>query len=301
MRSSIIKILNSLFFIFIATNFSIAASDKIAAIVNEKAITSYDVAEMKKMIMILNNISHPDPETDKKLHLKARESLINQVLIEQKAKELGVKIDKQDLIEHIEELESQNNLPKDFFKSLMISNNMNYQYFKDRMRFDMLIRRLQQTLFPREYINMEDINQIAIDSNAKPAKFWLKVFTSNGCTQNDYKQMLKFSKSLKECQHDYKVDYKKFATLKELKEDIKELSPLLRATARSLKANENSGVLKTENDFQILMVCHREVENISEKETNMIAHSIAEHKMGMQMQRFFSNLKKSAYIKIIAE
>jgi hypothetical protein len=47
------------------------------------------------------------------------------------------------------------------------------------------------------------------------------------------------------------------------------------------------------------MVCHREVEDISEKENNMIAHSISEHKMAVKMQRFFSNLKKSAYIKII--
>ena len=75
--------------------------------------------------------------------------------------------------------------------------------------------------------------------------------------------------------------------------------PLIGATAKSLKANENSGVLKTDDAFQIVMVCHREVEDISEKENNMIAHSISEHKMSLKMQRFFSNLKKSAYVKII--
>jgi len=296
MKKSIIKIFSSVLFSLICTSFACASSEKIAAIVNDKPITSYDVIEMKKMTILLGNISSPD---ERKLYHQSREVLINQVLIEQKAKELGIKIDNSDIEERIADIEEQNNLPSGKFKSLMAERNINYQYFRDRMTFEILLRRIQQALFPREYVNLDDINQILIDSSAKPTKFALKIFTSNNTSSRSYKKMLKFASSLADCQQCYKIDYKKFATLKDLKEDINELSPLLRATARTLRANENSGVLKTDEGFQIVMVCHREVEDISDKENSIIENSISEHKMSLKMQRFFSNLKKSAYIKII--
>ena len=299
MKKSIVKIFSSILLSFIFVGAALATSDKISAIVNENPITSYDVVKTKKMFMILGNISQPDQETDNKLYYKAREALINQILIEQKAKELGIKLDESDLLEHVGEVEGQNNLPNGFFKSLMEKNDVSYKYFNDRMRFDVLIRRIQQALFPREYVNIDDINQILIDSSSKPTKFSLRIFTSNDLSNKSHKQMLRFAKSLGDCQKKYKVDYKKFATMQDVQEDVKDLHPLIGATAKSLKANENSGVLKTNDAFQVVMVCHREVEDISEKENNMIAHSISEHKMSLKMQRFFSNLKKSAYVKII--
>ena len=114
------------------------------------------------------------------------------------------------MVDHITEIEDQNNLPHGFFKSLMTNNNISYQYFQDRMKFDILLRRIQQTLFPKEYINPDDINQIAIDSNAKPTKFSLRIFTSNDLSTKSYKQMVKFARSLKNCQQKYKINYEKF-------------------------------------------------------------------------------------------
>jgi len=299
MQKYIIKIFSSILLSFFFVGFTSAASDKISAIVNDQPVTSFDVAKMKDMIAILGNISQSDSETDKKLYSKARETLVNQILVEQKAKELGIKLEESDVTEHVADIEGQNNLPTGFFKSLMMKNNISYKYFSDRMRFDILLRRIQQALFPREYVNIDDINQILIDSNVKPTKFSLRIFTSNDLSNKSYKQMRKFAKSLNTCQAKCKIAYSKFATMRDVQEDIKDLHPLVRATAKSLKANENSGVLKTDSAFQIVMVCHREVEDISEKENNMIAHSISEHKMSVKMQRFFSNLKKSTYIKII--
>jgi hypothetical protein len=299
MKKSIIKIFNLILLSFLFVDITSAASEKIAAIVNDQLVTSYDVENTKKMFMILGNISQSDQETENKLYSKAREALINQILIEQKAKELGIKLDKSDIIEHISEIERQNNLTSGFFKSLMANYNIDYKYFNDRMKFDILLRRLQQALFPREYVNVDDINQVLIDSGSKPTKFSLRIFTSNDLSDESYRRMTKFAKSLGDCQAKYRLDYSQFANMRDVKEDVKDLCPLVSATAKSLKANENSGVLKTKDAFQIVMVCHREVEDTSEKENNIIAHSISEHKMSLQMQRFFSNLKKSAYIKII--
>jgi parvulin-like peptidyl-prolyl isomerase len=111
--------------------------------------------------------------------------------------------------------------------------------------------------------------------------------------------MIKLRKKLKNCQKlPKKHEYEKFAIFQEINENINELEPLLKSTAQTLTQNQTSAVLKTDDHFKIIMVCKREIENLSEEESSSITNAIGNSKLNKQTQRFYTNLRKKAYIKI---
>ena len=128
----------------------------------------------------------------------------------------------------------------------------------------------------------------------KPAKFLLKTFSTDG--SNDYKQFISLRKKVKSCTAIPKLD-KKFK-YSEIETEINKLPPMVKISVQNLAVNETSSILKTDEGFEFFLVCNKQVENLSEQEIAALADSILGNKVNAEMQRFYANIKRNAYIKI---
>jgi parvulin-like peptidyl-prolyl isomerase len=277
-----------------------AKSDKILAIVNNEPITSFDLMQTKKIVIFFNNITKITPEIDSQLSSMSLDSLINQVLIKEQKNKFQLKITDDEIESSIRSIEDQNKLPHGYFRKAMQERHIEYRFFTSKIESDIILRKISQQIFvPNILVSKDEVDQAIINSNSKPVKLSLKVFSSNDASVKTHKSMDRLRKKLKDCNKLPKPsEYEQFATLKELSEDISQLSPLIKSATKGLRNNQVSSVLKTDDNFQILMVCQREVENISDEESNFVANSIGGNKLNMQTQRFYNNLRKKSYIKI---
>jgi hypothetical protein len=282
------------------SSFALVWQDKIVAIVNNKPITRFNILQAKRMLTFFNKIETITPELDKQLNKAALENIINQTLIQEQKQIFKIKVPKEEIQNAIKGIEENNGLPGGFFRKIFQEQNIDYKYFEDKIEADILFKKITQQFFISNIIvDKDEVDNAIIASGLKKTNLALKIFTSNSLDDYSYKSMIKLRKKLKNCQKlPKKHEYEKFAIFQEINENINELEPLLKSTAQTLTQNQTSAVLKTDDHFKIIMVCKREIENLSEEESSSITNAIGNSKLNKQTQRFYTNLRKKAYIKI---
>jgi hypothetical protein len=280
--------------------FALAMQDKIFAIVNDKPITMSHVLQVKKMLILFGKVDTITPDIDRQLNQNALDSIINQTLIQEQKKAFKIKVLEGEIQMTIKDIEANNQLPEGFFKNMFRERGIDYKHLEDKIESDILFKRITQQLFVSNIlIDKDEVDNVIIASNLKNANFTLKIFTSNALDNSSYKNMLRFRKKLNNCDKlPKKQDYEKFASLKEVKEGIHNLQDSVRSATQGVGQNQTSAVLKGDDGFQIVMVCAREIENLSQEESSSIVNAIGNDKLNKQTQRFYTNLRKKAYIKI---
>jgi hypothetical protein len=280
--------------------FALVLQDKIIAIVNDKPITRFNILQAKKMMTLFNKVEVITPEIDEQLNKTALENLINQTLIQEQKQIFKIKVPKEEIQMAIRGIEANNGLPEGFLKQIFQEKNINYSCLEDKIEADVLFKKITQQFFISNIlVDKNEVDNAVIASGIKNTNLALKIFISDNFDDNSYKNMSKLRIKLKNCDKlPKKHEYEKFATMQEITTNINQLEPLIRSTAQTLMQNQTSAVLKTDNHFKIIMVCGREIENFSEEESNFITNSIGNNKLSKQTQRFYTNLRRKAYIKI---
>jgi len=280
--------------------FALVLQDKIIAIVNDKPITRFNILQAKKMMTLFNKVDVITPEIDQQLNKTALDNIINQTLIQEQKKIFKIKVPKEEIQIAIRNIEANNELPEGFFKKIFQEKNIDYSCLEDKIEADILFKKITQQFFISNIlVDKNEVDNVIIASGIKNINLALKIFSSNNLKDNSYKNMSKLRAKLKNCDKlPKKHEYEQFAAMQEITTNTNQLEPLIRSTAQTLMPNQTSAVLKYDNNFQIIMVCGREIENLSEEEGNSIANAIGNNKLSKQTQRFYTNLRKKAYIKI---
>jgi parvulin-like peptidyl-prolyl isomerase len=278
----------------------LANAEKIIAVVNDKPITNTDLRQVKRMVIFLNNIREITPEIDAQLNRMVLDSLINQALMQEQKQKFQIKIPDEEINQSIHAIEDSNKLPSGYLKKMLSDNHIDYRLFKNKIESDLLLKKISQQMFyPNVLVSKDEIDKAVIDSNLKLTKFNLQIFTSNDLSRQSYKNMTRLNKKLKGCDKLPKPsEYQKFATLANVSENINDLPPAARSVVKGLKNNQASGVIKGEDHFQIFMVCSYEIDDLSNDENTFVIDSIGNTKLNKQLQRFYDNLRKKAYIKV---
>ena len=283
-----------LFLAVFSLNVCFANTNRIIAVVNKTPITTFDLNQTRDTLALLYGIEETNAQISKQLYAKAQEVIIMQNLLKYEAKKLQISISKDELANQISQIEKSKHLPNGFFKGLFKENGIDYQYFENKILTETIIQKLQQNFVSLNQVNNDDINQLAINNLFKPAKFLLKTFSTDG--SNDYKQFISLRKKVKSCTAIPKLD-KKFK-YSEIETEINKLPPMVKISVQNLAVNETSSILKTDEGFEFFLVCNKQVENLSEQEIAALADSILGNKVNAEMQRFYANIKRNAYIKI---
>src|ERR1039457_1405459 len=108
--------------------------NRIAAVVNDEIITTYDVAQ-EAAIMAKEAEKKPRPEGDKpQYQTLALNQLIDKKLAEQKIRELGITVSDEELRQSLEDIKKQNNLTEEALVAALKSQGLTLDKYKALFR-----------------------------------------------------------------------------------------------------------------------------------------------------------------------
>ena len=149
--NSIFKIF-SLVFIIVSISFKVEAftvnDHRIAVLVNDKLITSYDIVQRMKMRALLNGIDIT-PENNNQLANIAVDELIKEILKIEKLEEYSISIDENEYLLQEKAFYENNSLSKEDLKGLFTTNNIKYSEFKNYLIYEISWQKLVSGIYYR--------------------------------------------------------------------------------------------------------------------------------------------------------
>jgi peptidyl-prolyl cis-trans isomerase SurA len=119
------------------------ALDRVVAVVNDEAITQYDINDSRaKTIRQLNESKVPVPPKDV-LDKQVLERLINERALMQFAKESGIKVDDTLVERTILRVQQENKLTPEQFRQLLAKEKMSYASYREDIRRELALQRLR--------------------------------------------------------------------------------------------------------------------------------------------------------------
>ena len=273
-----------------------ATVNKIIAVVNDQAITSFDLEQAKKLFVVFNKLQKLNAEDNKKLEVKALEYLIAQVLLNEQAKLFQMTISAEEVNANIKISEKQNNLPEGFFLSQCNQNQLDYKYFQDKIKTNLITQKIQQGLLSNITISQDSIEQVVINNFFKPATFDLKIFTTKDTSAHGYNQLAALYPKVSGCSKLPKMP--QGCSMIESSEEIANLNSYIRTSVQNLAVNDKTPILQTDKGLVFILVGHKTVENLSPEQKEFITNSLISPKIHAQMQRLYATQRLKAYIQI---
>ncbi len=149
--NKILKIF-SLVFVVILMSLNVKAftvnDHKIAVLVNDKLITSYDIVKRMKMRALLSGIDIT-PENNNQLANVAADELIKEILKNEKLQEYSISIDENEYLQHEKTFYNNISMSKDSLQELFKTNNIKYSEFKDYLTYEMSWQKLVSGIYYR--------------------------------------------------------------------------------------------------------------------------------------------------------
>jgi peptidyl-prolyl cis-trans isomerase SurA len=142
--------------------------DRVVAVVNDEALTQFEIDTQKKTIlaqMKLQNVTPPAPDVlDKQL----LDRLITERAILQFAKENGVKVDDTQVERTILRIAQDNKLSPDEFKVALRREGIEYEKYREDIRKEMVIQRLRdREVDSRVTVSDSEVDAFLASQNAQ--------------------------------------------------------------------------------------------------------------------------------------
>lgn len=146
-----------------AQEVSAAGSLNIAAVVNDKAISSFDVNNRMKFILATTRISNT-PDTIAKIRPQVIRTLIDESLQMQEAERNNIKIDDQEVAQAIANIEGQRGMPAGEIGRMLRAGNIAEKTFNDQIRAQLAWAKIMNK-FVRPRIRVSDVEASLVGKN----------------------------------------------------------------------------------------------------------------------------------------
>ena len=291
----------SFFIIILTLNISIAKAElpQILALVNNTPITLYEFQSRKKMIMALNNIASPTASAEKQINNLVLNQLINEELLYQHTAKVDGKITDADIDEAIDNFEARNKMPKGYMVKFLASHSVDINSFRAQIKAELIKMNILSYLSKSVNISAKELDYAILSNNAKDAKITANIFTSKDRDQKTMQKMRALQKQLKNCDDVKESTYNGFSSITKIEEDLSKLDIQLKTVVKDLDPGQASNVFETPEGFKLILVCSKKINNITEEENDYIINLLSNKKMSLKAQKFFEDLRKKAYIKIM--
>ncbi|WP_375358814.1 SurA N-terminal domain-containing protein [Candidatus Tisiphia endosymbiont of Neophilaenus lineatus] len=283
----------------IVFNLAIAKAElsNIVALVNNEPITLHEFLARKHMIMALNNINNPDSQTDKQIDKMAINSVIDDLLLYQSVN--GKKSSDSELNESIETIEQRNKMAKGQLMQLLKSKSVDINSFKSQIGAEIIKMNILSSISRSVAISAKEVDAIILATNSKDAEVSAQIFTSKDKQDKTLQKMYGLQKRLTNC-HDIKESlYKDFSTLEIVNQNLSTLDSTLQTILKDLNTGEKSSVFKMQDGFKLILMCNKKIVNITLDENNYVVNLLTNKKMSQKAQKYFEDMRKKAYIKIM--
>jgi len=295
------KLFRILFFFIISINVVEAESRKIVAIVNNEPITWYEFQARKKMIVALNNVKNSDNDSsiDRQISQTALNSLIDDELMRQHAIKVGAKISDSELNDAILSIEERNEMPKGHLINFFKSKGVDINSFKSQIKSELIKSNILSYMSKSVTISPKEIDYLILSNNVKNVKLSLKVFTSKDKSEKTINKMQTLQKNLKRSNSIKDSMYKDFADLAVIEGNLSSLDNQLQTIIKDLDKGSVSSIFESSEGFKLVLVCSKIVDHMSDEENSYVINFLTNKKMSQQAKKFFSDMRKRAYIQIM--
>jgi peptidyl-prolyl cis-trans isomerase SurA len=118
--------------------------DRVAAIVNDEAITLYDVDDAKRIVLQQMKQQKVEPPAPDVLEKQVLERLITERALQQYAKETGLRIDDNQIERAIQRIAQDNKLSPEEFRKALATEKIPYAKYREDIRGELLMQRLRE-------------------------------------------------------------------------------------------------------------------------------------------------------------
>jgi peptidyl-prolyl cis-trans isomerase SurA len=120
------------------------ALDRVMVVVNNEAVTQYDVAEQKRMVLAQMKDAKVAPPPPDALDKQVLERLITERALLQFAKETGVKVDDQTVERTILRIAQENKMSPEEFRKVLDREKIAYSKYREDVRRELMVQRLRE-------------------------------------------------------------------------------------------------------------------------------------------------------------
>ncbi|WP_342270539.1 SurA N-terminal domain-containing protein [Rickettsia endosymbiont of Orchestes rusci] len=283
--------------VFLTLNIAKAELPNIVALVNNEPITLNEFRARKKMIMALNNVESVNAAQDKQLSNLAIKSLIDEALLFQYTKDKT--IPEEEVENAIRTIEERNKMPKGYLLQYLKSRSVDTNSFISQIKGELVKMNILSGLSRSINISSKEIDATILSSNMKDAEISMQIFTAKGKDNKTLTKMYNLKKRLKRCAEVKKSMYENFAIMEPFDGKLNSLDGILQTITKDLNIDQASSVFERNDKFQIILICNKKILNVSEDENNYVVNFLTNKKVSQKAQKFFDNLHKKAYIKIM--
>ena len=121
-----------------------ALLDRVVAVVNDEAITQYEVAEQRRSVLMQMREAKVSPPSPDVLDRQVLERLITERALLQYAKETGVRVDDTAVERTVQRIAQENKLSPDEFRKVLERENMPYAKYREDIRREITLQRLRE-------------------------------------------------------------------------------------------------------------------------------------------------------------
>jgi hypothetical protein len=278
-----------------------AKSDEIVAIVNKQSITLSDFQQTKALTVFLNRISIQNAQQDAHVNNLVLQGMINDAIIEQYAQKFRIRVADAEIENAIKNIEIRNKIPEGQLKKSLEAVHVTSKILKDKIGVEIVRSKIVHEMLGSDIeVSNGEIVSAVLDSGARDARVHLKMFTAKKNTEKSYKSMSKLSSRISGCKNVQDLRFQSFATVEDMDINLSDLSENLQARIKDLSIGEATGAVREQSGIQVALLCERKIENFSNEEAAHLSQLIANKHLTLKAQKFLQNLRKKAYVKILA-
>ena len=126
-----------------ASHAPIVPLDRVIAVVNEEAVTQWDLSEQRRIVLQQMKASNIQPPAQDVLDKQVLERLITERAILQYAKDNGVRVDDTTVERTIQRVAEENKLTPDEFRKVLQRENIPYANYREDIRRQLVIQRVR--------------------------------------------------------------------------------------------------------------------------------------------------------------
>lgn len=118
--------------------------DRVVAIVNDEALTQYEVDEQKRTVLAQMKAQHVTPPPGDVLDKQLLDRLITERAVLQYAKESGVRVDDTQVERTIQRIAQDNKLTPDEFRQALAKEGVPYAKYREDVRNEIVVQRVRE-------------------------------------------------------------------------------------------------------------------------------------------------------------
>jgi hypothetical protein len=177
--------------------------------------------------------------------------------------------------------------------------HISLEEFRHKIRVEIIRSKIIRELLSRNLnISQDDVESMVLATNFRDAKLKLKIFTAKNDSKKTIKSMEDLSRRIKSCKKLRYLNYKSFADISDLDINLSQLSPFMQTLVKDIDIDKASDVIEDEQ-IRVVVVCERTLEQFSTEDSNSVQNFLGNKKLQIKAQKFFQDLRKKAYIKIL--